>query len=1193
MKSIVMSFFAFIFSSSLLMADIGLVSSTRTTIELKGSWQAAWSVTESIKAPIAGAKWEPVAVPDRRSFIWSPPPEQKSLWYRLSFTGPSRNGKKAYLYFNRVGFQCRVWLNGKEVGNHIGVQTPFSIDVTDVLKERGENNLLVGTNRSAMAERGEYSNLPKTWSPVTAGMAAEKPTDKAAWPSGHGYWPAGICQPVQLILTSPVFIEDVFIKTSVRNKEIEVQVEFQNPAGQEKTYQVKIMILDQGQSVKELPLHEIKFAKADKNPVITVKDKWLNPVLWNPDSPHLYQCLVQLVEGSTLVDEARDQFGFREVWSKGTRLFLNGLPFSIRSDTTHAGLMVGSREEYRGHIQKIKRIRNVNALTIKVQTPNDRDFWDVCDEEGMLLVDQTDVSDQYCGSTSRWDCAKAFVVELTRTIRNHPSFIIQQMGNENTYSYRPAGVPFAVVPWTPHMIAVKEAAMAVDPTRLRTVGGGDMDQGGKSDFMDFHGGPTPHWHEMFPNLHIVTPKMVQGKGQKPVFFSEWNEGIGITMCGILGDEFYRANPTDTGARSPRSAYRQVRQAQGASLAVGAAEFRKQGIAAYNMFCMDHLYNQDTNAVDGTRNLVKWTNNCRPVVVLPKSYSNRHWAGQVIKREFIISNDAFEPLNGTLAWRLFDEKNNFITEDSLPVQLEVGGQKTIVIEIPAPAFSGSTGRFTLNYQIIQSDDLLYEDTLPLAVFCRPDFSKLPEFVILDPAGRTGQLLTKAGVKLKTISEPGQAGNNPLIIAASAKLDDIGWKAIETLVKQGNRVLVLHRPDWPKQVCEVKTQNSEETNIYGVPYVSSKGEPGFLKIQCGFANTYGFIRSPNHPVVTDLTEEDLRCWAGEKNFTMPIIAESIRWPSQNVISLDNLRKPDGNGLFRSLIDAGYQNGMDISLLTEIPAGKGRALTTSLLLAEKAQDDPAAERLLYNVLKYLSEVKPRTPKSILALSPMPELETRAFPIQKQAALNNNSVGAVVFDARRVKWDDLKKQKTDIQLFVQNGGTLYIHRLSPETAKELNAIFDLKITCAPPPAPAQFWLDAGKMAFPIKGHTLTAGIGNYDLNWTVFQDIWQHIVQMPDPLIEYSATSAAPGAEELTQSVAPACVLLRIPMEKGQVVIDQVLWDLNPETREYIAKIDAGHGPDPGRLKDVKTSNDLNQRKARRYIATLMTNILDVDLH
>ena len=65
------------------------------------------------------------------------------VWYRRSFALAEENrGRRALLCFNAADYQTDVWLNGVHVLTHTGGFTPFSADITDILKE-GENVLVV------------------------------------------------------------------------------------------------------------------------------------------------------------------------------------------------------------------------------------------------------------------------------------------------------------------------------------------------------------------------------------------------------------------------------------------------------------------------------------------------------------------------------------------------------------------------------------------------------------------------------------------------------------------------------------------------------------------------------------------------------------------------------------------------------------------------------------------------------------------------------------------------------------------------------------------------------------------------------------------------------------------------------------------------------------------------------------------
>ena len=58
---------------------------------------------------------------------------------------------RTLLYFGAVNYDCRVWVNGKEAGHHIGGFTPFNFDISDLLRE-GENVVIVKVDNKRHAE---------------------------------------------------------------------------------------------------------------------------------------------------------------------------------------------------------------------------------------------------------------------------------------------------------------------------------------------------------------------------------------------------------------------------------------------------------------------------------------------------------------------------------------------------------------------------------------------------------------------------------------------------------------------------------------------------------------------------------------------------------------------------------------------------------------------------------------------------------------------------------------------------------------------------------------------------------------------------------------------------------------------------------------------------------------------------------
>ena len=50
----------------------------------------------------------------------------------------SGKGKRVLLHFGAVDCESTVWVNGKELGKHVGGYDAFSFDITDALKDGGE-----------------------------------------------------------------------------------------------------------------------------------------------------------------------------------------------------------------------------------------------------------------------------------------------------------------------------------------------------------------------------------------------------------------------------------------------------------------------------------------------------------------------------------------------------------------------------------------------------------------------------------------------------------------------------------------------------------------------------------------------------------------------------------------------------------------------------------------------------------------------------------------------------------------------------------------------------------------------------------------------------------------------------------------------------------------------------------------------
>ncbi len=145
--------------------------------------------TDKIPSKFDGEILVPFAVESDLSGVAKRVRKENLLWYEKKFTlDPCFEGKRVRLNFDAVDWQCRVYINGTQIGEHTGGYDPFSFDITDYLVD-GENTL---------------------------NLRVYDPTDESSQPRGkqasqsHGFWytaTTGIWQTVWLEPVSETYIQ--------------------------------------------------------------------------------------------------------------------------------------------------------------------------------------------------------------------------------------------------------------------------------------------------------------------------------------------------------------------------------------------------------------------------------------------------------------------------------------------------------------------------------------------------------------------------------------------------------------------------------------------------------------------------------------------------------------------------------------------------------------------------------------------------------------------------------------------------------------------------------------------------------------------------------------------------------------------------------------------------------------------------
>src|ERR1035441_6161173 len=116
----------------------------RDWLNLNGLWDFAITSKDAKRATFQTQILVPFPVESALSGVMHPVSENDRICYRRTFEVPHKwKGRRVLLHFGAVDYEAKVWVNGKEIGQHRGGYDAFSFDITDALNPSGPDELIV------------------------------------------------------------------------------------------------------------------------------------------------------------------------------------------------------------------------------------------------------------------------------------------------------------------------------------------------------------------------------------------------------------------------------------------------------------------------------------------------------------------------------------------------------------------------------------------------------------------------------------------------------------------------------------------------------------------------------------------------------------------------------------------------------------------------------------------------------------------------------------------------------------------------------------------------------------------------------------------------------------------------------------------------------------------------------------------
>ena len=344
-------------------------SSARRVVSLDGMWRFAfdpqgqgvdkgWTMAlpESITMPVPASFCDFFTDKDSREYCGD-------FWYETDFFVPGEwEGKDIAVRFGSVTHHARIFVNGVEVTAHEGGFLPFDAAVTDIVRYNQHNHLAVLAN----------NELNETMLPAgrTTTLSNGK---KMATPYFDFYNYAGIHRPVKLMALPKERVLDFSVVHSLSGTAADVAYTVATNGD----HAVCVDVYDGAEKV----------AHADgKSGTLHIE----NVKLWNVHAAYLYNFVIRITDGETVVDEYREKIGIRTFEIKDGNFLLNGKAVYLRGFGKHEDADLRGRGLDLATVKRdYELMKWIGANCFRTSHyPYAEELYQMADEEGFLIIDE-------------------------------------------------------------------------------------------------------------------------------------------------------------------------------------------------------------------------------------------------------------------------------------------------------------------------------------------------------------------------------------------------------------------------------------------------------------------------------------------------------------------------------------------------------------------------------------------------------------------------------------------------------------------------------------------------------------------------------------------------------------------------------------------------------------------------------------
>lgn len=348
-----------------------------------------------------------------------------TVWYKTSFEARRSPERRLFLHFGGANYEARVYVNGRELGRHVGGFTPFEFELTDVLVD-GENVVIVKVDDQRRRD----------------GV----PTVNTDW-----YNFGGLTRDVLLVSVPRTFIRDYFVQLERGSLErIAGWVKLDGPDAQGQKVRLHIAELGAELSLSTDADGRAEFAFSTKQLGVPVS-------LWSGQNPRRYRVEIESAE-----DRVEELIGFRSIATRGADILLNGEPIFLRGISIHeqAPERPGRATSEADARKLLGWAKELGCNFVRLaHYPHNQHMVRVAEELGLLVWSEVPVY-----WTIQWDNPETYqnaeqqVTEMVQRDKNRAAVILWSVSNETPISE----------PRNHFLRRLIARVRSLDPTRLLT-----------------------------------------------------------------------------------------------------------------------------------------------------------------------------------------------------------------------------------------------------------------------------------------------------------------------------------------------------------------------------------------------------------------------------------------------------------------------------------------------------------------------------------------------------------------------------------------------------------------------------------------------------------------------------------------------------------------------------------------------------